>query len=351
MRIAVAMSGGVDSSVAAMLLADEGHEVVGVTMKIWDDSRCCSIDDAGDARRVAARLGIPHFTLDAREAFEERVIAPFLAACRQGLTPSPCVLCNRKVKFSWLAQRARMLGCQALATGHYARIEPGADGLPRLLQGLDASKDQSYFVVPQSLEDLAFLRFPLGGRSKLEIRELAQERGLPVAHKPDSQDLCFLPPGGLLPFLAQHLEEEPGEVVDLSGKVLGRHRGLATVTLGQRKGLGIASAQPLHVVRKDPKANRVVLGPRDALQNRAFRVSGLVWLEPGAAQGELAVKTRSTGALTPCRVRYEGGTARVELAAPQFAVTPGQLAVFYAGRLVAGAGWIEEVLGEGEQAG
>jgi tRNA-specific 2-thiouridylase len=344
MRVAAAMSGGVDSSVAACLLAEEGLEVVGVTLKVWDDSRCCSLTDADDARRVARRLGIPHYVIDAREAFEEMVIAPFVATSREGRTPNPCVLCNRRLKFGWLAERVHALGCEALATGHYARIETGGDGRRRLLRGMDAAKDQSYFVVPGRAEQLDLLRFPVGEHTKTEIRRIAAERDLPTAAKPDSQDLCFLPKGGVAEFLSGRLgRSEPGEIVDAAGTVLGFHGGLHTLTVGQRKGLNLPSSAPLYVARKEPRTNRVVLAPRDALYADAFSVSGTVWLEPGIEGTEFpcAVRIRSTGALAPCRVSARGSRAEVRLSAPQFAVTPGQLAVFYDEDLVLGSGWIE----------
>jgi tRNA-specific 2-thiouridylase len=259
------------------------------------------------------------------------------------------VLCNRRLKFDWLATRTEMLGCETLATGHYARILTGPDGRRRLCRGLDESKDQSYFVVPDSREQLDRLCFPLGDYAKVKIRAIAAERGLPVAEKPDSQDLCFVPRGALSTFLTRHIgEASPGEIVDVSGRVLGRHEGLHSYTIGQRKGLGISSTQPLHVVGKDVAGNRVILGPREKLFTLAFRVTGTVWLEPEAPSGILAcsVKTRSTGGLTPCRVTPSGvmpdsGGAEVALESPQFAVTPGQLAVFYQDGQVLGAGWIE----------
>ncbi|TAL18643.1 tRNA 2-thiouridine(34) synthase MnmA [bacterium] len=344
MRIAVAMSGGVDSSVAALLLASEGHEVVGLTLKVWEDSRCCSVDDADDARRVARNLKIPHFVIDAREVFEELVINPFVETYREGLTPNPCVLCNRKLKFDWLARKAGELGCEAVATGHYARITAGPGGLPQLWRGLDHSKDQSYFVVPDSLEHLSRLRFPLGGYTKAKIRELAAGRGLPVAGKPDSQDLCFTGEGGLAGFLAQRVKRaEPGEITDLTGKRLGTHEGLHAYTLGQRRGLSVSSTAPLYVVKKDLEGNRLMLGRREDLFSREFHVTGAVWLDPeiGGKTFDCAARTRSTGEITPCTVTPEGSGFRVELASPQFAVTPGQLAVFYEGERVLGSGWIK----------
>lgn len=345
--MAVGLSGGVDSSVAAALLLDQGLEVVGVTLKIWDESRCCSLSDADDARAVARTLGIPHFTIDAREAFEESVVLPFVSAYGAGLTPNPCVACNRRLKFSWLLDRVRVLGCEKLATGHYARIGVDAKGEPLLLRGLDHAKDQSYFVAPESREVLANLLFPLGGLAKGEVRKIAEAKGLPVAGKPDSQDLCFLPEGGLAQFLSERLgEEAPGEVVDLSGRVLGAHRGVSGYTVGQRKGLGIASTEPLYVLRREVENNRVVLAPREALNASRFFVEGFSWLidPPKGGALECLARTRSTGRLTQCVLRAEGANAEVELSTPQFAVTPGQLAVFYLEDAAVGAGIISERL-------
>lgn len=341
-RIAVAMSGGVDSSVAAALLLEGGVEVVGLTMKLWDDSRCCSLTDADDARAVARILKIPHYVVDAREQFERDVITPFVEEWRAGRTPSPCVQCNRRLKFGWLLERARVLGCEGLATGHYARVERDAAGRPILLRGADRGKDQSYFVVPESREVLERLRFPLGGYSKEEIRRMAEARGLPVAGKPDSQDLCFLPEGGLAEFLDDKLgPDAPGSVVDVSGARLGGHSGMRNYTLGQRKGLGIASKAPLYVVGKRAETREVVLGPREMAMHGSFTVTDAAWLAdlPGS-RFACAVRTRSTGQLTECEVETSGGSASVILSKPQFAVTPGQFAVFYDGDLVLGGGWI-----------
>lgn len=344
-RIAVAMSGGVDSSVAAALLLESGVEVVGITLKLWDDSRCCSLTDADDARAVARILSIPHYVVDAREVFEREVISPFVEEWRRGRTPSPCVQCNRRLKFGWLLERARVLGCEGLATGHYARIERDESGRARLLRGADRAKDQSYFVVPESREVLERLLFPLGGYPKEEIRRMAADRGLPVASKPDSQDLCFLPEGGLAEFLDERLGADlPGAVVDVNGRKLGVHRGMRNYTLGQRKGLGIASSEPLFVVEKRAVTGEVVLGPRAMAVNERFSVAEAAWLAdlPGN-RFSCAVRTRSTGQITGCEVETSGGAAAVKLEKPQFAVTPGQFAVFYAGDEVLGGGWISTV--------
>lgn len=342
-RIAVAMSGGVDSSVAAALLKERGFDLVGVTLKIWDESRCCSLSDADDARKVADLLGIPHYVLDAREAFETGIINPALKDYSQGLTPNPCVLCNRRLKFSWLLDRVALWGCAKVATGHYARIDATGD-TPRLLRGLDHAKDQSYFVVPESTAILDKLLFPLGDFHKEEIREMALVRGFSVAQKPDSQDLCFLPPGGLGEFLSLNLgPDKGGEVVDNKGRLLGTHKGLRRYTLGQRKGLGVAAKTPLYVVKRDFANSRVVLGPKEEASKIRFPLRNLDTLSatPLEEKSSLAVRIRSTGGITPCRLRRDGQSWEVVLSEPLFAVTPGQLAVFYDGEVVVGSGWIE----------
>ncbi|MHB8764091.1 MAG: tRNA 2-thiouridine(34) synthase MnmA [Deferrisomatales bacterium] len=340
-RVAVALSGGVDSSVAAALLREQGHEVVGFTLKVWDSSRCCSLDDAEDARRVARHLGIPFYVLDVRAEFEREVIGPFVDAYARGLTPSPCVWCNRRIKFRWLLARARALGCEVLATGHYARLD-GEPGARRLRRGLDPTKDQSYFLVPDAPGDLDRLWFPLGALAKAEVRAEAARRGLPVAAKAESQDVCFVPDGDLEAFLRPRLPAPaaPGEVVDGQGRVLGRHRGVHAYTVGQRRGLGVAAAEPLYVLRVEAGANRLVLAPRAALFAREFALRDPVWLAPVPPALECSVKIRSTAPAVACRVEGAGGQTRVTCAEPQFAVAPGQFAALYAGDQVLGGGWI-----------
>lgn len=343
MRIAVAMSGGVDSSVAAAVLKDRGHDVVGITLKVWEESRCCSLKDADDARRVSAALGIPHYVIDAGPDFEDLVVIPFLDSMASGQTPNPCVLCNRRLKFSWLADRAALLGCEKVATGHYARITEGEDGGPELKRGIDLSKDQSYFVVPEKREDLARLLFPLGGLTKSEVRKIAEELGLPVADKPESQDLCFIPDGDVPAFLDMRLgPDRPGPILGPGGAKLGSHKGARAYTLGQRKGLGVSSPKPMYVVSKDMEKAAVVLGPREKAMARAVTVSPVSYLVPGLGNApfKCAVRTRSTGKISPCSVSPAGDGAEITLFEPQFAVTPGQLAVFYADDLVLGSGWI-----------
>lgn len=349
MRIAVAMSGGVDSSLAAALLREEGHDVVGFTLKVWDQSRCCSVEDAHDARAVAWRLGIPFYVLNALPTFEAEVVGPFVEAYRDGLTPNPCVLCNRRVKFRWLLDRVVAADCEALATGHYARLE-GEPGCRVLRRGLDPTKDQSYFLVPEDRAVLDRLVFPLGHLTKEEVRSQAAARGLPVASKAESQDACFLPAGGLPEFLSSRLGPgRPGEIVDTEGRRLGSHRGLEGYTVGQRRGLGLSSGAPLHVVGKDLAANRLVVGPRASAACRGFTARAPVWLDEAPTSDlSCSVKIRSTAHGVPCTVEPGGQGLRVSFAEPQFGVAPGQMAVWYEGDRVLGGAWIEEaVRGDG----
>ncbi|WP_025321536.1 tRNA 2-thiouridine(34) synthase MnmA [Deferrisoma camini] len=343
MRIAVAMSGGVDSSTAAALLLEQGHEVVGFTLKVWDRSRCCSLDDVEDARRVAARLGIPFYVLDAHDVFEREVVEPFTAEYASGRTPNPCVWCNRRVKFRWLVERVRPLGCELVATGHYARLEVSG-GRVRLRKGVDPRKDQSYFLVPERPGDLERVRFPVGGLTKEQVRGRAEALGLPVSSKAESQDVCFLPDGDLAGFLERRLgPARPGPIVDPEGRVVGTHRGQWAYTVGQRRGLGISAAEPLYVVRREARENRLVVGPRSALLASEMEVEELVWLH-GVMEEELecGVKIRSTAPEVRCIVRPGPGRARVRFAEPQFGVAPGQFAAFYRGDEVLGGGWIRE---------
>ena len=346
MRIAVAMSGGVDSSTAAALLAAEGHQVVGLTLKVWDGSRCCSVDDVVDARRVARHLGIPFYVLDAHAEFEAQVLRPFVDAYAHGLTPNPCVWCNRRLKFGWLVERVRALGCEALATGHYARTGAGTEP-GRLRKAADRSKDQSYFVVPETPSGLERVRFPLGGLAKEEVRRIATQRGIPVATKPESQDVCFFPKRGLARFLQDRLgRPEAGEVVDAEGRVLGRHQGIHAYTVGQRKGLGIAARRPLYVVRREVATNRLVVGPREELMAGGLVGRDAAWLAetPPGPRIACSVKIRSTAPEVACEVEVNGRRVAVRFAEPQFGVAPGQAAVFYEHDLVLGAAWIEAPL-------
>ena len=345
-RIVVAMSGGVDSSVVAALAARSGAEAIGVTLQLYDHGAavgrtgsCCAGQDIRDARAVCDRLGIPHYVFDHESAFRTTVIDQFADEYLAGRTPIPCVRCNMGVKFTDLFRLARELGADALATGHYVRRVEGSDG-PELHRAADPARDQSYFLFATTAEQLAFLRFPLGGLPKSDVRGIAAELGLGVAGKPDSQDICFVPDrdyAGLVRKLRPEADTA-GEIVDLSGHVLGRHRGLIHFTVGQRRGIEIGGQpEPLYVVRLDADARRVVVGPKRALAVASARLSEINWLG-GDSSGEMTVKVRSLAKPVPARIQGD----RVIFVRPEYGVSPGQAAVLYAGDRVLGGGWIEE---------
>ena len=351
-RVIVAMSGGVDSSMAALLLAEQGYEVVGVTLRLWTLDRpeaaphhrgCCSVEDIDDARRVCQVLGVPHYVVNAEEAFKERVVDYFVREYARGRTPHPCVACNDRIKFDFLLHRAMALDADAIATGHYARLVAEGDAPVRLLKAVDPSKDQSYVLFGLGQEQLRRLLLPVGWHAKADLRKQARAAGLPVADKPDSQDICFVPEGDYREFLAERADPAPGEIVDLGGRVLGRHQGVGRYTVGQRRGLGVAAPGPTYVVGLDPEAARVTVGPLEALFASEMRVEATTWVAGAPPTGpvDATVKVRYKSSEAPATVAPDGTGALVRFHAPQRALTPGQAAVFYQGEEVLGGGYIE----------
>ena len=366
MKIAVAMSGGVDSSAAAAILKEQGHELVGFTMQLWNQrrgisvdengdplpSRCCSLDDVYDARRVAEELGVPFYVLNLEDDFERDVVQPFVDSYLSGETPIPCVSCNSRLKFASLDRLAESLGCEKVATGHYARVDfDEAAGRYRLLRGSNLQKDQSYFLWELTQQQLSRSLFPLGEMSKPEVRDVAREHSLAVADKSESQEICFVPDGNYAGFIDRYLKAEdaenrlPGEgdIVSAAGEVVGHHSGIHRYTIGQRRGIGIAAERPLYVIGIEAPQNRVVVGEPDDLLAREFVAARVNWIafdnprEP--VRAEVRVRYRHNPApatITP----MDNGRARVVFDEPQRAITPGQATVFYRGDEVLGGGWI-----------
>ena len=351
-RVLLGMSGGVDSSVAGHLLVQQGYDVVGVTMKVWPqdcmsraEDKCCGPQAVADARAVAHSLGIPHYVVDEAEHFEQMVIRYFASEYQAGRTPNPCVMCNETLKFGKLWQKAEALGCDYIATGHYAIIEHRDNDEAVLRKGSDRRKDQSYFLFSLSQAQLRRALTPLGAMEKPQIRAIAKSLGLKVADKVDSQEICFVPGNDYRAFLRTHLsgdEFHPGEIYDVDGNFVGPHEGLELYTIGQRKGLPGGSAQPRYVVDLDAATNRVIVGSAEDLSCEEFDIDRCNWLPDDAVEeDEVTVKIRYSHPGTAATVtRLEGGRARVQLGEPQRAVTPGQAAVLYRGDQVIGGGWI-----------
>lgn len=349
-RVVVAMSGGVDSSVAAALLVEQGYEVVGLMLRLWAEqggaaNRCCTPDAVADARRVADVLGIPFYVRDYKDTFKQTVVDFFIDGYAQGVTPNPCVVCNRDIRFDKLLKEALSLGGDYLATGHYVRVQQNEAGRYSLLKGLDPGKDQSYVLYTMTQERLAHLLFPIGGYAKADIRRIAAEKKLPVFNRPDSQDLCFLGNGDYRAFLQRRAPQviQPGPIVNTQGQVLGEHQGLAFYTIGQRKGLGIATPEPLYVLQLDTAGNRLIVGPveelgqSELLAGQVTYISGHPPTVPFAVTAKIRYKAREmTATLTP----LEGGRAHLSFDLPLRDITPGQSVVFYAGEEVLGGGVI-----------
>jgi tRNA-specific 2-thiouridylase len=353
MRVVVAMSGGVDSSVAAARLKDAGHDVVGVSMRLFDHGTaadtgaCCSLDDLCDARRVAARLGIPHHLIDLEAEFRHTVLANFVDEYAAGRTPLPCARCNAELKFSALVAHARALGADGIATGHYARTAPDpGSGRIRLLRGADPAKDQSYFLFALAQAQLAIAHFPVGEWTKGEVRRFAAERGIPVADKPDSQEICFVADGAY-PALVERERPEVargGPVVDPDGRQLGRHAGVHRFTVGQRRGLGLSAGRPLYVIGIDAASGTVTVGPRSRLERSTLTAARVNWIGGKPPDGPCAAEVQVRYRHAPAKatlIPLPQNRVRVEFRQPQLAVTPGQAAVFYSGLEVLGGGWIE----------
>ena len=352
-RVVIAMSGGVDSAVAAALLKDQGYETIGVTLKTWKDGECeskdprscCSLQGVEDARSVADQLHIPFYVLDVADQFEEDVIQYFLSEYERGRTPNPCVVCNEKIKFETLMRRVSNIEMDYLATGHYSQVGRDEDVKRyRLLEGADKQKDQSCFLFNLTQRELGRVLYPVGGMTKDETRQKARELGLKVAGKVDSQEICFIQDNDFRGFLRKKLKGRftPGPVLDESGKELGTHQGICFYTVGQRQGLGISSDRPLYVTRIDVEKNAVIVGDREEAETQEFLVERLNWINPiPKGQSETLVKIRHRFPKTPARIEVlPEKKARILFSEPQHAITPGQAAVFYKGEEVLGGGWI-----------
>lgn len=372
--VAVAMSGGVDSSTVAAILRERGQTVIGLTMQLWNQRRlpqlqgegpvqhrCCSLDDVHDARRVAEHLKIPFYVINFEREFENTVVRPFIEDYLSGRTPVPCTRCNNDVKFEHLHATARQIGAERVATGHYARVRRNQEtGRYELLRAVDEAKDQSYFLFGLTQEQLARAEFPLGELTKQEVREIARRLALPVAEKPESQEICFVPSGSYVRFIESYIQEqggvsrgasetpkigEPGEIVSTSGEVMGRHNGLHNYTVGQRRGLGFAVGRPIFVVALDRARNRLIVGEDSDLRRSTCEVRDVNWIPFAAPDAPVRARVRIRNRHEPAEAEIlplSENTARVSFAEPQRAITPGQAAVFYSGQNVLGGGWIAQ---------
>ncbi|MGB2599578.1 MAG: tRNA 2-thiouridine(34) synthase MnmA [Candidatus Omnitrophota bacterium] len=357
MRAVVAMSGGVDSSVAALEMKRKGYEVIGITIKTWPkeecgtvgEKLCCSLEAIQFARSVTEDIGIPHYVVDLSREFAEIVKKYFAEEYSRGRTPNPCIYCNSKIKFGFLLQKARELGAEKIATGHFAQICE-KDGEYYLAEALDKWRDQSYFLYDIPKDTLPFVEFPLGKHSKERVREAAMEHGFMTAERESSQDICFTTAeGDYRTFLQKQGVEafEPGDIVDIGGNVIGQHKGIASYTVGQRRGLGIAMKEPVYVLKIDPERNVITVGPKEHAMNKKIRVAGFNWLTIDKLDRplDLEVKIRYNSKRAPALITPWGDDEAIaEFKEPQFAPAPGQAAVFYDGEIVVGGAWIEEVL-------
>lgn len=347
-RVAVAMSGGVDSSLAAALLKEAGYEVIGITMQIWPSEKqafggCCGLEAIEDAKKVSYKLGIPHYVMNLRDIFAQRVITDFCQEYSLGRTPNPCIRCNQYIKFDVLLQRIKELEADFLATGHYARIDHSSDGY-RLLKAIDLSKDQSYFLYTLGQDELKHLLFPLGNLYKVEVRKQAAKLGLPTANRRDSQDVCFITDKDYRSFVAQHIPPQPGDIIDTGGKVIGKHNGLARYTVGQKQGLGLTSNKRLYVLKLDTTGNRLVVGTEGQLLSNTLSAGKLSWVSGKAPREPIRVtaKIRYKSPEAAAELNLNGETAEVKFHQPQRAIAPGQAVVFYQGEEVLGGGIIED---------
>jgi len=348
-RVAVAMSGGVDSSLAAALLKEAGYEVIGITMQVWPSDEqagfggCCGLEAIEDAKKVAYKLGIPHYVINFRDIFAQKVIADFCLEYSLGRTPNPCIRCNQYIKFDALLKKAKELDYSFIATGHYARIEQSPNGYC-LLKAVDLTKDQSYFLYTLGQGELQHLLLPIGNLHKVEVRRLSAEMGLPTATRRDSQDVCFIPDNDYRSFIAKHIPPKSGDIVDTNGKVLGKHSGLAQYTVGQRQGLGLTSNKRLYVLRLDTANNRLVVGTRDQLLSNRLFASKLSWVSGKAPRGPINItaKIRYRSPEVTAGLHLNDGVAEVNFQQPQWAIAPGQAIVFYQGNTVLGGGIIKD---------